>query len=352
MNNITNPSLIADIKQLIDSAKTRVALKVNQEMTFLYWNIGKRIKEDILKAERAEYGAQIIETISQQLIGEYGKGFSLANIFKMLALYESFPEEKIFSTLSRKLSWSHFVELLNVKDALKRSFYAQMVQLDNWSVRTLREKIGKMLYERTALAQEPNKVIENSLDLVRNEGKLDTRMLLQNPYILDFLDLPTSYNESELEQAILNEIQKFLLELGVGFCFVERQKRISVGGTDYYLDLLMYNRYLHRLVVIELKTTKFKPSHKGQMEFYLRWLDKHERKEGDKPPIGIILCTEKGQEEVELFDLDESGIHVAEYWTELLPKKVLEQKVHEIVEQKINLKEENKKYWDLDEEDE
>jgi predicted nuclease of restriction endonuclease-like (RecB) superfamily len=302
--------------------------------------------------ERAEYGEKIIQTLSKQLIGEYGKGFSLPNIFKMLALYENFPDEKIFSTLSRKLTWSHFVELLNVKDELKRSFYAQMVQLDNWSVRTLREKIGKMLYERTALSQDPNKVVDNSLEIVSNEGKIDPKMLLQNPYILDFLDLPTSYNESELEQAILNEIQKFLLELGAWFCFIERQKRISVGSRDYYIDLLLYNRYLRRLVVIELKTTHFKPAHKGQMEFYLRWLDKNERKGDDKPPIGIILCAEKGQQEVELFDLDESGIHVAEYWTELPSKKLLEQKVHEIVEQKTNLQEEGNKYWDLDEEDE
>jgi predicted nuclease of restriction endonuclease-like (RecB) superfamily len=352
MTDITNSSLLFDIKQLIDFAKTRVAVKVNQEMTMLYWNIGKRIQEDILKFERAEYGEQIIQTLSKQLTAEYGKGFSVPNIFKMLALYENFSDEKIFSTLSRKLTWSHFVELLNIRDEVKRRFYAHMVQLDNWSVRTLREKIGKMLYERTALAQEPNKVVENSLELVSNVGKLDPKMLLQNPYILDFLDLPTSYNESELEQAILNEIQKFLLELGAGFCFIERQKRISVGSRDYYIDLLLYNRYLRRLVVVELKTTHFKPAHKGQMEFYLRWLDKNERKGDDKPPIGIILCAEKGQQEVELFDLDESGIHVAEYWTELPSKKLLEQKVHEIVEQKTNLQEEGNKYWDLDEEDE
>lgn len=349
MNDITNSSLLFDIRQLIDSAKTRVAVKVNQEMTMLYWNIGKRIQEDILKFGRAEYGKKIFATVSQELINSYGKGFSASALTRMVMLYEYFPERDIFQTL---LSWSHFIELLSIKDPLKRSFYSQMAQFDNWSVRTLREKIGKMLYERTALSQEPNKVIENSFELVSNEGKLDPKMLLQNPYILDFLDLPTSYNESVLEQAILNEIQKFLLELGAGFCFIERQKRISVGSRDYYIDLLLYNRYLRRLVVIELKTTHFKPAHKGQMEFYLKWLNKNERKGDDKPPIGIILCAEKGQQEVELFDLDESGIHVAEYWTELPSKKLLEQKVHEIVEQKTNLQEESNKYWDLDEEDE
>jgi predicted nuclease of restriction endonuclease-like (RecB) superfamily len=209
-----------------------------------------------------------------------------------------------------------------------------------------------MLFERTALAQQPKEVVENSLSLVKEEDRLDPRMLLQNPYILDFLDLPTSYNESELEQAILNAIQKFLLELGGGFCFVERQKRLSVGDRDYYIDLLFYNRYLRRLVVIELKTTHFKPSHKGQMEFYLRWLDKYEKQGDDKPPIGIVLCSEKGQQEVEVFDLDESGIHVAEYWTELPSKQVFEAKIQEIVKQKSHLAPSAGKYWDLDEEDE
>lgn len=352
MNELIETSLLSDVKALIDSAKTRVALKVNQEMTLLYWFIGERLQKDILKFERAEYGERVIQRLSQELISLYGKGFSSPNLFKMVTLYEAFPDQKIFSTLSIKLSWSHFVELLSLKDPLKRDFYAQMSQLDNWSVRTLRDKIGKMLYERTALAQQPKNVVENSLSLVREEDRLDPKMLLQNPYILDFLDLPTSYNESDLEQAILNAIQKFLLELGAGFCFVERQKRLSVGDRDYYVDLLFYNRYLRRMVVVELKTTHFKLSHKGQMEFYLRWLDKHEKRGDDKPPIGIILCSEKGQQEVELFDLDENGIHVAEYWTELPSKKALEAKIQEIVKQKSQLGSSDGKYWDLDEEDE
>ncbi len=352
MNELVSASLLTDIRSLIDEAKTRVAIKVNQEMTLLYWNIGKRIQENVLNSERAEYGEQVIAKLSEQLVGEYGKGFSQANIFKMITLYENFSDENIFLTLSRKLSWSHFIEILSIKDPLKRDFYAQMAQLDNWSVRTLREKIGKMLFERTAIAQEPKHVIDNSIGLVNEEGRLNPKLFLQNPYILDFLNLPSTYNETELEQAILNEIQKFLLELGAGFCFVERQKRLAVGDRDYYVDLLLYNRYLRRLVVIELKPTHFKPAHKGQMEFYLRWLDKYEKKGDDKPPIGIILCAENGQQEVELFDLNESGIHVAEYWTELPSKQILEQKIHEIVEQKTQVDAENAKYWDLDKEDE
>ena len=352
MNELVSASLLTDIKSLIDIAKTRVAIKVNQEMTLLYWNIGKRIQEDILKSERAEYGEQIILTLSRHLLSEYGKGFEQRSLFRAIQFYTYYPDSTIVSTLSTKLSWSHFIELLSIKDSLKRDFYSQMAQLDNWSVRTLREKIGKMLFERTAIAQEPKDVIDNSIGLVNEEGRLNPKLLLQNPYILDFLNLPSTYNETELEQAILNEIQKFLLELGAGFCFVERQKRLAVGDRDYYVDLLLYNRYLRRLVVIELKTTHFKPSHKGQMEFYLRWLDKYEKKGDDKPPIGIILCAEKGQQEVEIYDLNESGIHVAEYWTELPSKQILEKKIQQIVEEKIQVDAESGKYWDLDEEDE
>lgn len=271
MKELEPANLLEDIKALIEQTKSRVAVKINQEMTLLYWNIGKKIHENILNSERAEYGKQVIEKLSQHLVSEYGKGFSQANIFKMIALYENFSDKNIFSTLSIKLSWSHFVELLSIKDPLKRGFYTQMTQLENWSIRTLREKIGKMLFERTAISKEPKEVINNSLSLVEEQSKLTPKLLLQNPYILDFLNLPTTYNETEFEQAILNDIQKFLLELGAGFCFVERQKRLSVGNRDYYVDLLLYNRYLRRLVVIELKTTHFKPAHKGQMEFYLKW---------------------------------------------------------------------------------
>lgn len=227
-----------------------------------------------------------------------------------------------------------------------------MSSLDNWSVRTLREKIGKKLYDRTVISSESKDIIKDSLEHVNEDGRLDPKLLLQNPYILDFLNLPQSYNESDLEQAILNEIQKFLLELGAGFCFVERQKRITVGDRDYYVDLLLYNRYLRRLFVIELKTTAFKPAHKGQMEFYLKYLDKHERNGDDHSPIGIILCADKEKEVVEMFDLNEAGIHVAEYLLELPSKKLIEEKMHEIIAQKNILQTKDGKYWDLDEEDE
>lgn len=332
VNTLTTQTLISDICELINRAKSQIAKTINQEMTLLYWHIGERIQKEILNFARAEYGEKVIETLSQQLTIRYGKGFSTANLFKMIALYEAFPDKNILLTLSTKLTWSHFVTLLYLKDPLKREFYAQMCSMDRWSVRTLREKIHKLLYERTALAKQPEAVIADSLSLVQQQNRLSTDMILQDPYVLEFLDLPKNYSESHLESAILDDIQQFLLEMGAGFCFVARQKRISVGKKDYWIDLLLYNRYLRRLVVVELKITEFKPEHKGQMEFYLRWLDKHERQGDDNAPLGIILCAEKDQEQVNLFDLDGSGIHVAEYLTELPPKEEFERRVHEAIQ--------------------
>lgn len=327
-----NQILVADVRGLIDKAKSQISKTINQEMTLLYWHIGKRIQEEILQSWRAQYGQKIIEVLSQQLITEYGRGFSSANLFKMIALYEFFPDQNILLTLSTKLTWSHFVVLLYIKDPLKREFYTEMCRIDRWSVRTLREKIGKLLYERTALAKQPDAVIADSLSLVKQTNRLSSKMILQDPYLLEFLNLPKSYSESTLEGAILDEIQNFLLEMGAGFCFVARQKRISVGKKDFWIDLLLYNRYLRRLVVIELKTTEFKPEHKGQMEFYLRWCDQNERRGDDESPLGIILCTEKDHEQIKFFYLSGSGIHVAEYLTELPPKEVFERKVHEAIE--------------------
>ncbi len=344
--------LINNLKSLIEASRSQIAKSVNQEMTLLYWKIGKMIHEDILKSERAGYGKQILSTVSKELNSFYGQGFSAPNISRMITLYQEFSDIEIISKLSAKLTWSHFIEILPIQDTLKRNFYAEMCTLDSWSVRTLREKMGKLLYERTVLSQDPHDVIKDSLALVNNKDKLNPKIILQNPYILDFLNLPSTYNESTLEQAILDEIQKFLLELGAGFCFVERQKRITVGDNDYYVDLLLYNRYLRRMVAIELKTTKFKPAHKGQMEFYLKWLNKNEKRGDDLPPLGIILCAEKDQQAVEIFDLTDSGIHVAEYWTELPPKSILEQKIHDVMEREFDLLTTDGKYWDLDEEDE
>jgi predicted nuclease of restriction endonuclease-like (RecB) superfamily len=188
-----------------------------------------------------------------------------------------------------------------------------------------------MLFERTALSRKPAKLAAMELRQLREEDKLTPDLVFRDPYLLDFLRLKDTYAEKDLEAAILREIEAFILELGVGFAFVERQKRITVDGEDFYLDLLFYHRHLRRLVAIDLKLEEFKPGDKGQMELYLKWLDRYERKEGEDKPIGLVLCAGKKSERVELLDLESSGIRVASYWTKVLPRKEMEKKLHDAV---------------------
>jgi len=325
------PKVLSDIRALIDSARQRVATYANTELTMLYWRVGERIRREILKSQRAEYGKEILPTLSAKLVVEYGHGFSVPNLSRMVRLAEYFPDEQILSTLSKELSWSHFVEILQVRNELARDFYAEMCRMERWSVRTLRKKIGGMLFERTALSKKPDKLISMELEKLREEDKLTPDMVFRDPYFLDFLGLKGSFQEKDIEVAILREMEAFILELGAGFTFVARQKRIIVGGDDFYLDLLFYHRDLKRLIAIELKLEKFKPEHKGQMELYLRWLDKYERKPGEEHPLGLILCAGKSEEQIELLELSKSGIRVAEYMTELLPKDILQKKLHEAI---------------------
>jgi predicted nuclease of restriction endonuclease-like (RecB) superfamily len=229
------------------------------------------------------------------------------------------------------LGWSHFVELIPLKDALARDFYAEMCRVEQWSVRQLRERIDSMLYERTALSKKPDALIRQQLATLRDKDELSPALVFRDPYMLDFLDLADTYSEKDLESAILREIERFLLELGASFAFVERQKRITIDGDDYYLDLLFFHRRMQRLVAIELKLGNFKPADSGQMELYLRWLDRHERQPSEQAPLGIILCAGKKRETVEYLDLDTRGIHVAEYLTELPPRVVLEDRLHRAI---------------------
>jgi predicted nuclease of restriction endonuclease-like (RecB) superfamily len=246
----------------------------------------------------------------------------------MVQFAQVFPEEAIVATLSRQLSWSHFRELLPLKQPLQREYYAEMCRIERWSVRTLRARIDSMLYERTALSRKPDKLIERELRGLRDAERMTPDLLMRDPYMLDFLGLHDCYLEPDLEAAIVREMEGFLLELGAGFTFVARQKRIQLDGDDFYLDLLFYNRKLRRLVAIDLKIGAFKAEYKGQMELYLRWLDKHERESDELPPLGIILCTGKKAEQIELLELDRSGIHVAEYLTALPSRRVLGEKLH------------------------
>jgi len=324
-------ALLADVRELILQARAGVARAANSGLTLLYWQIGDRIRRDVLREQRAEYGKEIVVSLARQLEREYGRGYAEKNLRRMVQFAEVFPEREIVVSLIRQLTWTHFIALIPLDKPLQREFYAEMCRVERWSVSTLRKKIGGMLYERTALSRKPAKLAALELKQLREEDKLTPDLIFRDPYLLDFLGLKDSYVEKDLEAAILREMESFILELGVGFAFLERQKRITVDGEDYYLDLLFYHRHLRRLVAIDLKLEEFKPGDKGQMELYLKWLDRYERKEGEEKPIGLILCAGKRQETVELLDMAQSGIRVSSYWTEALPKKELERKLHDAV---------------------
>ncbi|NVN91197.1 MAG: DUF1016 domain-containing protein [Desulfuromonadales bacterium] len=324
-------SILADLRELIHSARHRVASVANAEQTLLYWRLGKRILTENLTEGRAEYGKRILATLSQELVAEFGNGFNLRNLYRSVQFYEAFPDEQIVATLSTQLGWSHFVEILPIKAPLAREFYAEMCRVERWPVRILRQKIGGMLYERTALSKSTEAVIKTELENLR-DGQMTPDMVFRDPYLLDFLGLQGAFSEKDLESAILREMERFLLELGSGFSFVARQKRMSVGKDDFYLDLLFYHRFLRRLIAIELKLESFQPAHIGQMELYLRWLDKHERATGEESPIGLILCAGSDAEQVELLQLDEKSIRVAEYLTELPPLELLRSRLHLAIE--------------------
>ncbi len=325
-------ALIGDIRRMIDETRASVAVSVNAALTLLYWRIGQRIRQNILKERRAEYGAEIVASLSRQLILEHGGGFSEKNLRRMVQFAEVFADEQIVVSLIRQLSWTHFVALIPLKEPLQREFYAEMCRLERWSVRTLRQKIDSMLYERTAISGKPEELIRHELDSLRSEDRLTPDLVFKDPYILDFLGLRDRYLEKDLEDAILRQLEQFLLELGTGFSFIARQKRIQVDSDDYYLDLLFFNRKLRRLVAVELKLGDFKPAYVGQMELYLRWLDKYERQGDENPPIGLVLCAGKKRETVELLELERSSIRVAEYLTELPPREVLVGKLHKAID--------------------
>lgn len=325
------PALLEELRSLIEDARQQVAHVANAGLTLTYWRIGKRLLTENLTDGRGEYGQQILASLAQQLEREYGKGFSYSALTRMARFAELFPDERILVSLIQELTWTHFIALLPLKDQLAREFYAEMCRVERWSVRTLRQKINGMLFERTALSKNSEEVVRQELATLR-DGRMTPDMAFRDPYLLDFLGLSGAYSEKDLEAAILREMESFLLEMGSGFCFVERQKRMSVGKDDFYLDLLFYHRHLRRLVAIELKLESFQPSHKGQMELYLRWLDKHERAVGEEPPIGLILCASADAEQIELLQLDEASIRVAEYLVELPPVAVLRERLHRAIE--------------------
>ena len=341
MNTKTNDNIketnswepvVADIKTLVEQSKSNVALAINAEITLLYWRVGKRINDEVLQNKRAEYGKQIVQSLSAQLTQDYGKGWGDKHLRHCMQFAAVFPEIQIVYTLQRQLSWTHLKTIIYMDSPLKREFYIEICKLEKWSSRQLQERIQSLLYERTAISKKPELTIQNDLELLKNEQKLSPDLVFRDPYFLDFLGLSDMYSEKDLESSIIAELQKFIIELGGDFAFMARQKRITIDNRDYYIDLLFYHRRLKCLVAIDLKIGEFEAGYKGQMELYLRYLEKYEKVEGENTPIGLILCTGKNEEHIELMRLDQSNIKVADYLTALPSQKILQEKLHKAVE--------------------
>jgi len=327
-NDSSVMELISDLRQIIDEARSHVAATANYELTMMYWHIGERINRDILGNERATYGEQIVTQVATQLQAIYGsRGFEVRNIRRMIQFASLFPEEKIVSQIATKLSWSHFIEVFPLKNTLKQEFYLTLSAANRWGRDRLRSEIDGMLFERTAIAQKPEDLIKQELANIRDNDTITPDIVFKSPYFLEFAGLKGMYSENDLEDSLVAHLEQFMLELGNGFCFMERQKRMIIDGEDFYLDLLFYHRKLHRLVAIDLKLGRFKAQYKGQMELYLRWLEANEMEPGEESPLGLLLCTEGSEEQIELLQLDKAGIKVAKYLTELPPRKLLMQQI-------------------------
>jgi predicted nuclease of restriction endonuclease-like (RecB) superfamily len=326
-----DPRVLGDIRSLIESSRRHVAQVVNSAMVVTYWGVGDRIRREVVGQERAEYGKRLIAQLSKDLTVEYGAGFSRTNLFNMLRFAEVFPDFQIVQTLSGQLGWSQVTQLLYVTDPLAREFYARMCVTERWSARTLRQKIQGMLFERTAISKKPESLALKELEALRDEDRMSADLVFRDHYVLDFLGLKDAYGERDMEEGILREMESFIREFGTDFTFVTRQKRMTIDGVDYRLDLLFFHRRLRRLIAIDLKLGRFHAGDKGQMELYLRWLDKNDRRSGEESPLGLILCAGKSQEHVELLQLDKSSIRIAEYVTELPSREVLGQKLQAVI---------------------
>jgi predicted nuclease of restriction endonuclease-like (RecB) superfamily len=332
LNTNDSPQLLNSIIDLIDQTRHFVAKTVNQELTLLYWNIGKSINDEILKNDRADYGKKLILNLSTDLSDRYGSGFNKRNLHSFIKLNIVFQDITIVHTVCAQLSWSHIRTLIYIENQIKREFYIQMTVHERWSVRTLQERIDSMLFERTAISKKPEQTIVNELKTLETDKKISPDLAFRDPYFLDFLGLHDSYSEKDLESSILAQLQHFITEMGSEFAFLARQKRIIIDNEDFYIDLLFYHRGLKSLVAIDLKLGKFKANYKGQMELYLRWLEKNEQKEGENKPIGLILCSEKSPEQINYLMLDNhEHIKVAEYLTQLPEKKLLLEKLEKAI---------------------
>lgn len=316
--------LFNDVCLIIDQARRHVATYVNVEACLMNWHVGKRIKEDVLYNQRAEYGKQILRNLSVKLTERYGTGWGTEKLKHCVRSAYLFSEDDIMYAARTQLTWTHLRSLMSLKDSLERQFYMEMCRIEHWDTRTLDEKIDSQLYQRTAISQRPEEVIRRELKELREEDTLNPDIVFRSTYFLDMLGLPDVFSEKDLENSILNQLLEFIKELGSDFTFVDRQKRITVDSEDYFIDLLFFHRGLRRLVAIDLKLGKFKPAYEGQMRLYLRYLNKNDRKPWEEEPIGLILCSEGNTEHIQYFMLDDdSDIRVAQYYTELPSKELL-----------------------------
>ena len=330
-NIIGENNLYGDVCRIIEGSRQRLATSVNAEICVMHWQIGKRIKEEILGNKRAEYGKQVLAALSIKLMQQFGKGWSIYKLQHCVRAAYTFAEDEIMYAVRTQLTWTHIRSLMSIDDKLKREFYLEMTRIEHWDTRTLDEKIDAMLYERTALSRKPEELIKSELEQIRSTNILTPDVVFRSSYFLDAIGLTDVYSEKELEDAILINLQSFIKEIGSDFAFLDRQKRITIDATDYFIDLLFYHRGLKRLVAIDLKLGKFKPEHEGQMLLYLRYLNKNERKEGEESPIGLILCSEGNTEHIEYLMLEDSNIKVAQYYTQLPDKNLLSEKLHRAI---------------------
>lgn len=311
--------LFKQVSALIDRAQSFAAAQANATLTLRNWHIGRMIDVAVLHEERAGHDQELVASLAQQLTERYGRGFDRTNLYRMVRFSQQFPDPGQVASLAQQVSWTHFRVLLPLVNDDARTFYVEETIARSLGVRDLRRAISRKAFERREIA-----------DSQIPEGSGVPADVFRDPMLLDMFGLADTFLERDLEAALRHDMESFLLETGRGWAFIERQKRMTFDGEDYYLDLLFYSRPLQRLIAVELKIGKFKPSYKGQMDFYLKWLNKYERQPHEEAPIGLILCTEASRDQIELLELHKDGIVVAEYWTALPPKAELQERIQQI----------------------
>jgi predicted nuclease of restriction endonuclease-like (RecB) superfamily len=307
--------LLADLRAIIAAGRGRAAAAVNQELVATYWAVGERIvREEQGGATRASYGEQTLARLGRTLEHEFGRGFGLRSLQLMRQFYLAYP---IANALRAQLGWTHYRALMRLVDAEQREFYGRLAATGRWSSRELDRQIGSRLFERVGLSRQAGDLAA-TLPVPAADGVLAPADIFKDPYILDFLGLEDTYSEKDLEAAILRNIERFLLELGTDFCFVARQRRLTIDGEDYHIDLVFYHRSLRCLVLVDLKIGAFAPADAAQMQLYLEWTKRHDRREVEEEPIGLILCGSHGEQVVELLLSSQTNrMRVAQY---LLPE--------------------------------